>query len=162
MATTLTQKYLKEILIYHCETGFCMWKKKIARKVVVGRRAGGLRGNKYRVIKINGKGYYEHRLAWFYQTGSWPRNHIDHKNLNGCDNRWSNLREATQSQNLYNTKIRINNLSNYKGVTKKGKHSWIARITVRGEDHYLGTFILPELAHARYAKEFHGDYARFN
>jgi hypothetical protein len=165
VATILSQEYPTSILHYEPETGWFRWKKKIAQKVVVGRRAGGLRGDGYRLIKISGKRYYEHRLAWFYQTGSWPNNDIDHKNLNRCDNAWNNLRQATRSQNTSNTKIRITNLSNYKGVTKKGKRSWQARIRVNGQDHYLGTFLSPELAHSKYceaAQEFHAEFARFN
>lgn len=66
---------------------------------------------------------------------------IDHRNRNCWDNRWANLRIATESQNSHNAGPRRNKSSQYKGVSKlKGKDKWVAQITVRGKHHYLGTF----------------------
>jgi HNH endonuclease len=41
---------------------------------------------------------------------------MDHVNGDRADNRWCNLREATQSQNQANTSMRADNISGYKGV----------------------------------------------
>jgi hypothetical protein len=49
-------------------------------------------------------------------AGKWPAAGIDHINGNKSDNRWLNLREATQSQNMTNTGNRADNSSGYKGV----------------------------------------------
>jgi hypothetical protein len=50
-------------------------------------------------------------------TGEWPKTQIDHINLDKADNRWCNLREATQSQNFANTRILASNGSGFKGRT---------------------------------------------
>jgi hypothetical protein len=88
---------------------------------------------------------------------------VDH--VNPCatlDNRKSNLRVATASQNQCNRGKTKANTSGYKGVSKNGKN-WMALICVMGVKHYLGTRKNPELAAKLYrkaAKEFHGEFAR--
>jgi hypothetical protein len=68
-----------------------------------GDVAGGANnGDRYRRIRVDNQLYQAHRLAWLYMTGEWPSNGIDHINGHRADNRWANLREATQSQNMAN------------------------------------------------------------
>lgn len=78
------------------------------------------------------------------------------------DNRRSNLRIATHGQNMMNKRLRTQNSSGYKGVSACfGK--WRARVTVDGEQVYLGLFDTPEAAAAarnRVAKDLHGEFAR--
>lgn len=67
--------------------------------------------------------------------------YIDHINSNTSDNRKSNLRTATKSQNGMNRDLQSNNTSGNTGVywhKKIGK--WIAYITVNREYIYLGSF----------------------
>ena len=51
---------------------------------------------------FKGKQAFAHRLAWLYMTGVWPENQIDHINGGRDDNRWVNLREADNGQNMQN------------------------------------------------------------
>ena len=57
----------------------------------------------YRVVYLDGKNYLQHRVAWAYMTGEWPRSRMDHRNMDRLDNRFCNLRECDVSQNLMNT-----------------------------------------------------------
>jgi hypothetical protein len=97
-------------------------------------------------------------------TGEDPDIHqLDHINMNRSDDRWSNLRLATNAQNNQNRKTQANHLSSpYKGVKPNGRN-WMASIRANGVQHYLGTFRTPEAAHAAYveaARRLHGDFAR--
>lgn len=91
-----------------------------------------------------------HRLAFWFMTGEVPEE-IDHKDGNPSNNKWSNLREVTHSENNQNIhKVRSDNISGKRGVSwaerpgRRGK--WLARITVDGEFHELGCYVTKEEA----------------
>src|ERR1019366_3934979 len=113
---------LKEVLRYVPETGLFTWLMKRGSRAA-GSVAGTLRSDGYIQIRLDGDAYLGHRLAWFYQTGSWPTPECDHQDLDKTNNRWTNLREATKSQNKANVNRPISNTSGAKGVCwhKKGR-----------------------------------------
>lgn len=87
----------------------------------------------------------------------------DHINGNGLDNRRSNLRVATYSQNAMNQKPRFGD-SKYRGVTRAGTR-WRALIGVNGRQIYLGkhaTEIEAAQAYDDAAKVHHGEFANLN
>jgi hypothetical protein len=87
----------------------------------------------------------------------------DHRSLNTLDNRRSNLRKATRSQNQHNRGKSGNNTSGYKGVFRLWNGTYFSQICVRGEVHYLGIFSSARAAHRAYcvaAKRLHGEFAR--
>jgi hypothetical protein len=85
-------------------------------------------------------------------TGEWPTHQVDHKNSVRNDNRWENLRLATNAQNQQNLrKARADNSSGFLGVFPN-KNRWSAQIAINGKSKCLGTFDTPELAHAAYLK----------
>lgn len=93
-----------------------------------------------------------------------PDIQVDHINGNRLDNRRSNLRLATSSQQKMNR--RPTAASGYKGVRwhKQGK-KWHARIKVDGKEVSLGLFDTAEdAARARDKASIvhHGPYARLN
>lgn len=144
------QEQLKMLLKYSPETGVFKWLISNGYHVKVGHVAGTLSKDKgYIRIDVLGKQYPAHRLAWLYMAGEWPKNHVDHKNLSKADNRWDNLRQATPSENKANSKIRPDNTSGFKGVSKFGK-KWKAQCSANGEHTYLGLFDTPELASLAY------------
>jgi len=66
---------------------------------------------------------------------------IDHKDQNPLNNRRSNLRVATNSQNLHNCGAPSNNTTGVKGVHfHKSSGKYQAEITVKGTRYYLGLF----------------------
>lgn len=160
----LTQKRLKELLSYDPATGL------FTRLVTVGQRglAGAViagYGTKYLSIGIDGKLYRAHRLAWLYMKGTFPPEDIDHKDGNGKNNKFANLRAATTAENMQNQrKIRSNSLSGIMGVNfKKRRGCWVARITINGKRRELGNFFTAAEAHAAYlaAKVEHHPFFTF-
>ncbi len=106
----LTQERLKDVLAYFPEAGVFVWKQRVADRIKVGDTAGS-RHNKtgYLRIRLDGKEYLSHRLAWFYSTGVWPVE-IDHINRNQLDNRIDNLRDVSHSVNINNRNYGKNKL----------------------------------------------------
>lgn len=90
---------------------------------------------------------------------------VDHINGDSLDNRRSNLRLATQSENVQNSRISTRNTSGYKGASwDKNRQKWYCRITVNKQVIYLGRFDTAEEAHVAYceaAKKYHCEFARF-
>lgn len=85
---------------------------------------------------------------------------VDHINGNPLDNRKSNLRICTQTQNSYNSARQKNNKSGCLGVFQRGNR-WEARIMVNRKVIYLGLFPTKEEAiSARLSAEveFYGEF----
>jgi hypothetical protein len=89
---------------------------------------------------------------------------VDHIDGDGLNNRRSNLRLATSSENKWNRGRLSTNTSGYKGVSwHNGAKRWQASIRVAYRLIYLGAFQTPEDAHAAYceaAARLHGDFAK--
>jgi hypothetical protein len=164
----LTNPRLHEMLLYDGSTGDFTWRVRRG-KAHVGSQAGSLTrngcGGTYRHIKVDGRLYKSHRLAWLYVYGRWPEADIDHIDGDGTNNRIANLREATRSQNCRNKSKQSNNKSGFKGVHWcANERKWRALIYVGGQKKSLGMFKTAEAAHEAYAaaaQQYHGEYARF-
>lgn len=159
----ISQARLKELLVYDPLTGIFTWRVNRYR-VTAGSIAGSLSDRGYITIGICGaKRVKAHRLAWLYMVGEIPSG-IDHKNGNRTDNRWANLRAATQSQNMANSSWKRTHP--YKGIRKQAWNGrWQARITKEGVRYCLGTFDTQEEAAAAYdaaAKNLFGEFSRTN
>lgn len=156
---------LRELLSYEPATGELWWRgsRENGRRLNP-RRAGSVRTDGYSAVKIDGKNFYVHRVVWALVTGYWPKLDIDHRDAEPANNRFENLREATDSQNGANTKLAVSNTSGHKGVRFcPSKRRWIAYIWYDGAQHTLGTFQDKETAlkvRARAAIERHGEFAR--
>ena len=161
----LTQEQLKELLSYDPETGIFTWLKAVSKSVRVGSIAGSFDKKGYIRIGLLRRRYSAHRLAFLYMTGSFPPNDTDHINGVRNDNRWINLRQATNSENQRNQGKPITNTSGYKGVSwNKRAKKWLAKIKHMNHDIHLGYFDSPEAAHQAYieaAEKLHGDFANY-
>lgn len=164
----LTHERLLEVLDYDQITGIFVWRKSLAPRGKVGSIAGHSQKRgmaKGRIaIRIDGTLYLAHRLAWFYVTGAMPEQEIDHVNMDQSDNRFSNLRSASRSENQRNTKAHVDNTSGLKGVSyDTNRKKWVAQLCVNGQRIRLGRFHSKDEAYSAYceaAKEFHGGFAR--
>jgi hypothetical protein len=158
----LTQARLQELVTYDADTGLFEWshppKNHPSLKAYI---AGGI-STGYVLIKIDGRKYKAHRLAWLYVHGEWPSMDVDH--INGCplDNRIQNLRLATNPQNQANRR-RDRGKDTPKGVKRLPSGRFQARISINKQLMHLGTFDTAELAQAAYlsaARNHYGEFAR--
>ena len=157
----ISHEDLIRILHYDPDTGIFRWATP-RPKVRVGDEAGYIHRKGYRCIELFGKHYAVHRLAWFYVTGQWPADQVDHKDRDKVNNAFGNLRQATNGQNQANKPHR--NKTGFKGVRF---HNWLkekpyeAQIKIGKKVQSLGCFSTPEEAHKAYcdaAIKVHGEF----
>jgi hypothetical protein len=163
---------LLELLDYNKASGVLTWKtqpKTSRRNIGFNNKCGGavagtVGTSGYLVIGISKKYYLAHRIIWKMMTGSDPADQVDHVDADRLNNRWSNLREATNGLNIQNSKMRRDNRSGVKGVHwDKHRNKWRAVITFDGYQHKVGRFNdLKEAASAIAAARtrYHGKFAR--
>jgi hypothetical protein len=112
---------------------------------------------------INGKYAQLSRFILNLHTTDYPL--VDHKNRDPLNNRKENLRKATYSENLYNSKTRKDNTSGTKGVSfMKANNNWSVNIFFRKRRYYKGGFKTKEeaIAHRnRVASNLHKEFATF-
>jgi hypothetical protein len=97
-------------------------------------------------------------------TGKWPAVEVDHKDVNGLNDAWANLRLATHGENSRNTKLRRHSGSGLKCVYyEKSRKKWLAYITINKKRVVIGRFDCPAAASFAYqiaANKYHGEFAR--
>jgi len=162
------QQLLHDLLRYDGETGKFYWRKSVKYDMPEGCEAGCVSGNGY--VRINIRGYGQlaaHRLAWVYNHGALDSDQeIDHIDNDPSNNRMSNLRLATSSQQKMNKRVQSNNRSGLKGAYYHAAHKgkkWRSQIRVEGRYVFLGYFHTAEEAHAAYgaaAAHYYGEFAR--
>tara|TARA_R110000782_G_C14701656_1_gene402174 strand:- start:131 stop:634 length:504 start_codon:yes stop_codon:yes gene_type:complete len=137
----ISQRKLKSILSYNPESGSFIWLKSSCNRARLGEIAGRINSNGYRTIGINGKSYLSHRLVFVYEFGFCDATQIDHINGIRSDNRISNLRVSSVSENQKNQRIGRNNKSGFIGVHfDKSKNKWAAAIGHKSRQIKLGSF----------------------
>lgn len=81
---TITAERLRELLEYDEDTGVFKRKARTSNRISIGDIAGSSDAKGYVCIRVGGKTYKAHRLAWLYVYGEWPTGEIDHINHNDC------------------------------------------------------------------------------
>lgn len=140
MSSVLNHQTLLEYLKYNETKGEFTWIKRPNKNIHLHTRAGTKNSAGYRVISLFGKRYLEHRLAWFYVHGEMPEHEIDHINQIRDDNRISNLRQVTRSENQRN-KTRKDSRVDEVGIWWcRRRKRYIAEITLNGKKVYQKSF----------------------
>lgn len=154
---------LQLLFSYDLHTGNLYWRSK-GRGRIKKKPAGTLLSTGYIGVVCGERRYLAHRVCWALHTGQWPDQQIDHINGIKTDNRISNLRLATNSQNGKNISRSINNTSGVCGVTyDKANKKWRALIKVDAKQIHLGRWSdFDDAIKARKLaeKKYFGDWAR--
>lgn len=151
---------LREHFQYDPKTGNIIRLKKTRSDQELGKPVGYVSARGYRYLKFKGRGMLFHRVAWKLMTGEDPTQEIDHINKDRLDNRWSNLRAVTPTQNLANRPLKGQYLP---GVKRRGT-KFQAQINKEGLRLHLGTFETEAEAHAAYVAEHvstHGEFSAY-
>ena len=149
-----SQDELKKLFQYDPETGDLTWKMSLSNRAPVGFICRGL------VVSIRRQHFEIARVIWKWMTGDDPDT-VDHENRNHSDNRWTNLRNATFQQNLWNKGPQRNSKSGYAGVVWF-RNKWWAYIDHDRIREELGSFAVKEeavAARARREVELRGEFA---
>lgn len=146
---------LRSLLIYGPDTGLFINKVTRSSNSKEGDEAGSLQNNGYVSIHINGKKYLAHRLAHLYMMDVWPKNFVDHINGIRTDNRWLNLRECNNSQNMQNLH------RTDKNIYPNGS-GYMVKVSKDNKEFYMGTYRTKEEAREVAIKGrelYHGEFA---
>lgn len=164
----LTQELLLSLFAYR--DGNLFRKVHKSQNAQIDDLAGHAQKRGYRLIRINNKYYYAHRLIFLYHHGFLPQ-FLDHIDGDPANNDISNIREATKQENNRNKKKTksVNGKptsSDFKGVYwSKNNKNWVSQITINRRTKHLGNFTSEIDAAKAYniaaAKHF-GEYACLN
>jgi hypothetical protein len=155
-----------EIFTYDPETGLLHWKAPKTNRVKAGDVAGQPKASGYRYVGVGKKRYLAHRVVWEMHNGPIPPNtDIDHLNGDKSDNRLSNLRVATRSQNMTNVARPYGGRpGRFRGVSAT-KYGFAASIRNGGPSKHLGhykTALEAARAYDEAALALHGPHATTN
>jgi len=140
MFEILTAAKARELFSYNPLTGELTNNFTRNYNAMAGEIVGSDPGNGYRRFETGGSKYLNHRVIFLIMTGRLP-DQIDHINHIRCDNRWANLREASQTDNQRNRGLNKNNTSGICGVCwKKDRKKWMASIKINNKLLHLGYY----------------------
>lgn len=162
----LSHQKLLEYLIYYPLLGLWEWRNPSIMNKRPRTTVGTISVYGYRIITINGTKYRSGRLAWFYMTGEWPTQEIDHDDRDKINDKWDNLRDLFRSENALNRDLQSNNTTGVRGVYwSEERQKWVVQVKKDGINYSGGRFdSLSEAIVVRdsVALELHGDFANLN
>jgi hypothetical protein len=161
----LTADALHQLIDYNPETGEFFWAATCMEALPsrqTGQRSPGApvkwspHSTGYQQVRLGCRygSHLAHRLAWLHETGSMPPKGyvLDHENGIKTDNRYDNIRIATQAQNMANS-LRVTQTKRGlpRGVVPRGNH-FHARIKHKDRLIYSRVFTTPEEAGEEYVR----------
>lgn len=168
----ITPEVVRKLLDYDSKSGEMIWRERpnemfastSSAKSWNIRYSGVLAGNEtvtgkagihYIIIRLFGRNYRAHRIAWAHWYGYFPVGLIDRIDGDGTNNRINNLRYVSNGENCRNSRLYRRNTSGICGVSFSGNTSkWRASIQKDGQRDSLGSFdSLFEAACARKSAE---------
>lgn len=159
------RELLRQLLHYDPDTGEFTWLPRPREMFVAnrahayevwnaryaGKSAGYFKKHGYLYIAIGRTKFLGHRIAWLIHHGPPVPNSIDHTDGNSWNNSITNLRAATHSQNMINTRYRKTERFGFRGVRPAHQRSgFSARISFGDKGIHLGTFTTAEEAAKAY------------
>jgi hypothetical protein len=135
-------------------------------KHCAGKAAGHTDNHSYLIVSVDHVARKAHRIVWKMMTGEEPPESPDHHDGDSANNRWSNLRPATNQQQKWNRNPLKNNTSGFRGVRRsreRCRKPWRAAIREDGVRLNLGEFDTAEEASVAYetaARRIHGEFYR--
>ena len=158
---SITYNRLIELVHYEYTTGVFTALVSSGSRRKSGDTLGTKNASGHIVIQLDKVNYLAHRLAWLYCFREWPEEIIDHIDQNPSNNSLDNLRESTHSKNSFNTGLKSNNTSGFRGVFfDKRRGTYYSQIKVNRIKKWLGSFKTAEEAFEAYkkaAKEYFGE-----
>lgn len=174
-----TADTLRNILRYDETSGLLFWKSRSPELFkskrdcdawnsrYSGKKAlNSVNDKGYRIGDISSKKYSSHRVIWAIYYGDWPVGSVDHIDGDRSNNRISNLRVATPSQNSRNKKPASGSSSMFTGVSwNKANGKWQASIRADVRQKHIGYFdceITAAKAYDNEAVKHFGEFAKPN
>lgn len=96
----------RELYSYCADTGVFTWRESKQNPYLIGKPAGSIHNDGYRMIKVDGQRYRAHRLAWAWVNEEEPPAEIDHIDRNRLNNAMDNLRRGLNGGNQINVPSR--------------------------------------------------------
>lgn len=160
-----TVERLREVLRHDPVLGRVWWRVQRGRQPA-GAEAGTPHGTGYTQIRVDRCSLFRHQIIWALETGAWPADgqEIDHRHGIAAGDGFSNLRVASRTQQMANTKTYATNTSGQRGVYWKARDSkWSAGVWSKGIYHFAGTherFEDAAAARNALAARLHGEFMR--
>lgn len=155
----IAQDRLHELFEY--KDGRLYRKKRMSQNTRVGDLVGSIGNHGYLTVCIKNTRYLVHRLVFAMHHGYMPKN-VDHIDGDRTNNRIENLREASDSENLCNSRVRSDNKSGLKNLCwNERRKCWIVSVTAQGKRiyKYIKDLELAELCATMAREKFHGQFA---
>ena len=153
-------EYLRQRLRYDPKTGRLYWLAHPALPQKWNARyaeteAGNVGARGYRDVRMGGRVLKAHRIIWAMLHDEWPRNEIDHIDGNRANNRLSNLRHVSCTENRHNIGRSRRNKSGVMGVFwEESRGKWKAYIRINNVQDNIGRYdTFEEAVAARKAAE---------